>query len=92
MKIIGLAIFARFALVPDFAEDEFVEFVKGLGRIELAACPQGVVGLFETAGKVGFVHNLQIEKLLFACAAVLCCTFDVFVWGEFVYTERRDIG
>jgi hypothetical protein len=46
------------ALIPDFAEDELVEFVKGFGRIALTTCPERVVGLFENAREFVFLDHV----------------------------------
>ena len=39
LKVIGLAGFAKLALIPKLAKNELVEFVKGFGWIEFAAAP-----------------------------------------------------
>jgi hypothetical protein len=45
LKVVGLAFFARFAFVPDFAENQFIEFIKRLGRVQLAAAPKRLMRL-----------------------------------------------
>ena len=65
LKRIRIAVFAIFlALIPNLAEDQLVELVKCVGRIQLAAAPQRLMRLGETMGQFVFRHLLQRKSLL----------------------------
>ena len=64
LEIVRLAVIAFLALIPDFAENQFVELVESIRRIQFAATPQRLMRLGETMGQFIFRHLLQRKSLL----------------------------
>lgn len=64
MEVVRLACLAELPFIPKLAEDEFVEFVEGFGRIQFATAPQGLVRLFEAAREFILANGFEREELL----------------------------
>ena len=63
LEIIRIAFFSFDAFIPDFAENQLVQFVESFRRIAFSDSPQRIMGLFEDAGQFVFLDSFRQPDL-----------------------------